>query len=101
MMRLIDADKLQIAIVEKGQADERHKYKIGEFWELNGAEIRETINKQPTIEAAPVRCGRWIKTDKHDIYYQPGYKCSVCEILTTCHGNYCPNCGAKMEKNNE
>ena len=40
--------------------------------------------------------GKWIKTDKHDIYYQPGYECSVCGVLTTCHGNYCPNCGADM-----
>ena len=40
--------------------------------------------------------GKWIETDKHDIYYQPGYKCSVCGILTTCHGDYCPNCGADM-----
>ena len=42
--------------------------------------------------------GKWIKTDKHDIYYQPGYKCSVCGVLTTCHGGYCPNCGADMRE---
>ena len=44
--------------------------------------------------------GKWIETDKHDIYYQPGYKCSVCGVLTTCHGDYCPNCGADMREKN-
>ena len=45
--------------------------------------------------------GKWIETDKHDIYYQPGYKCSVCGVLTTCHGGYCPNCGADMRGEDE
>ena len=44
------------------------------------------------------KTGKWIKTDKYDIYYQPGYKCSVCGVLTTCHGNFCPGCGADMRE---
>lgn len=90
-MRLIDADELYVEVLSwencyNGFSDTYDK-----------ARIIDTIDEQPTIEAEPVRRGRWIKTDKHDIYYQPGYKCSVCKILTTCHGSYCPNCGAKME----
>ena len=49
-MRLIDADALQLAIVEEGQANKRKKYIIGDIWELTGAEIREVINSQPTIQ---------------------------------------------------
>lgn len=49
-MRAIDADELQLAIVEEGQANRRKKYTIGDIWELTGAEIREVINSQPTIQ---------------------------------------------------
>ena len=55
-MRAIDADALQLAIVEEGQANKRKKYIIGDFWELTGAEIREVINSQPTIQPEIVRC---------------------------------------------
>ena len=52
-MRAIDADALQLAIVEEGQANKRKKYIIGDIWELTGAEIREVINSQPTIQPEP------------------------------------------------
>jgi len=56
-MRAIDADALQLAIVEEGQANKRKKYVIGDIWELTGAEIREVINSQPTIQQLEiVRC---------------------------------------------
>ena len=45
--RLIDADKVALEMVEAGQRSKR--YKIGEFWELNGAEIREVIDAAPTV----------------------------------------------------
>ena len=52
-MRLIDADTLHIDIIEKGQANERGKYIVGDIWELTGAEIREVIDSQPTINPEP------------------------------------------------
>ena len=55
-MRAIDADALQLAIVEEGQANKRKKYIIGDIWELTGAEIREVINSQPTIQPEIVMC---------------------------------------------
>ena len=55
-MRAIDADALQLAIVEEGQANKRKKYIIGDIWELTGAEIREVINSQPTIQSEIIRC---------------------------------------------
>ena len=64
-MRAIDADALQLAIVEEGQANKRKKYIIGDIWELTGAEIREVINSQPTIQPEIVRC----KDCKHWIPY--------------------------------
>ena len=64
-MRAIDADALQLAIVEEGQANKRKKYIIGDIWELTGAEIREVINSQPTIQPEIIRC----KDCKHWIPY--------------------------------
>lgn len=55
----------------------------------------------PSIEAEPVKHGRWIKRGQ-DIF------CSECggESKYTWHGsssfsNYCPNCGAKMDGGSE
>lgn len=59
-MRAIDADALQLAIVEEGQANKRKKYIIGDIWELTGAEIREVINSQPTIQPEP----HWIPVEQ-------------------------------------
>lgn len=89
-MRLIDADAF------KWWVDDH--YDCTELGQI----VTEWINDRPTIEANPVRRGRWI----HDGYdFQHGndwIHCSECgkrginvpADLT----NYCPNCGAKMEK---
>ena len=59
--------------------------------------MQEWIDKQPTVDAEPVRHGRWIfgKTLNHDCM-----KCSEClhsQTPNSCF-TYCPNCGAKMSK---
>ena len=72
-MRAIDADALQLAIVEEGQANKRKKYIIGDIWELTGAEIREVINSQPTIQPEIIRC----KDCKH-------YKYGICKKAGLC-----------------
>ena len=38
------------------KTNKRKKYIIGDIWELTGAEIREVINSQPTIQPEIVRC---------------------------------------------
>ncbi len=47
--RLIDADELGVDMIMAGQENRRGKYKIGDPWELNGAEIRGVIRNAPTI----------------------------------------------------
>jgi hypothetical protein len=53
---------------------------------------------QPTIEAEPVRHGRWrIETDDEEP--NPMFKvveCSNCRLKNSQPKPYCPNCGAKM-----
>lgn len=56
------------------------------------------IAKAPTIEAEPVKHGRWI--EDHDYL-----KCSECSVMVKRDftffdigdWNYCPNCGARMD----
>lgn len=44
-----------------------------------------------------VKHGEWIKKERK---YYPSYVCSVCGYSTPFdNGNYCKNCGAKMDGN--
>lgn len=102
MTRLIDADALMLDIVEAGQANKGGRYKVGDFWELNGAEIRSVVDAQPTAE--PVKRGMWTfirLTDKE--YGHKAKECSSCgsTFFDTKQWNYCPNCGAKMRGEHE
>ena len=52
----------------------------------------------PAVDVAPVVHGRWIM---HDDEFGLTCECSVCHIETMGDGNYCPNCGAKMDGGTE
>lgn len=57
------------------------------------------VRKQPTVNAEPVRHGHWIFNPKDAIemmFTLP--KCSECGAESSDCGNYCPNCGAKMDE---
>ena len=100
-MRLIDADALAMAIVDAGQASKR--YKIGDFWELRYTEIKEVMDEQPTVDAVPVRHGKWIVWDEviAGIYHTVS-ECSECGFTTDKMFReempHCPNCGARMDE---
>ena len=50
-----------------------------------------TIKQLPTIDADPVRHGRWIKQEN-------GLNlCSACGAIKVSHFPFCGNCGAKMD----
>lgn len=58
------------------------------------AVVQQNIKDATTIDAEPVRHGRWIDARE----YCGDYMCSNCEALYgTNKFNYCPNCGAKMD----
>lgn len=60
--------------------------------------IKEVINKQPTIEAEPIRHGRWIAyLDGDHIMPERYYRCSECGRVERRKESYC-HCGAKMDK---
>ena len=80
--------------------------RIGGFpwseWETAG--VFDIVNKQPSVDAAPVVHGRW---EQHDQFDEDAntYVCSVCGepwvIIdgTPAENNmkFCPSCGARMD----
>ena len=95
-MRLIDADAfwkdLELAPDE---------------W-AKGRTVKAHLNEAPTIDAEPVRHGRWVdlgwagdsswEIDGRGACWHV-YECSECSARN-CGGpktNYCPKCGAKMD----
>lgn len=61
------------------------------------SDVRAAVLFAPTIEAEPVRHGRWI--EKPFLFGTSNF-CSICDSFYGMpHGkyNYCPNCGAKMD----
>ena len=55
----------------------------------------EYIKQMPTIEAEPVRHGRWIELPES---WQADYECSECGAgIGTIKPPYCAICGAKMD----
>lgn len=83
MTRLVDADDLMswsetVSLTDDGGID------INDF--------EEKLKSMPTIDAEPVRHGKWIEYPTADGMNQ----CSVCGVLRFGESNYCPNCGADM-----
>lgn len=86
MTRLIDADALMVAVEGNPLTTDSLK----EY-------VRCTVREQPTIDAEPVRHGKWI-----GYAGTIGNECSVCgkwiDVLQgTAEMNYCPNCGCRMD----
>ena len=66
--------------------------------------MERTVNKltKAIADAEPVRHGRWIFKPKDAIemmFTLP--KCSECGAESPDGGNYCPNCGARMDEVSE
>lgn len=83
------------------------RYIDAEPLEHRSPKLRTLILEQPTVDVEPVRHGQWIKAV---LIYEPDYsvwsysdasaECDQCHKVTF-NGwgmNYCPNCGAKMDK---
>ena len=85
-MRLIDADVL----MENAEYDEYYRLIVR----------AESIINTPTIDAQPVKHGRWMSPTLIGSRHFNVPHCSVCgEVPCGVDENthYCPNCGAKMD----
>ena len=90
-MRLIDADALA-KFIDYGHLNNPNEKLYSEN------DIREMIDMMPTIDAVPVRHGKWI-----GYAGTVGAECSLCRkwldvLQGTAEMNYCPNCGARMDE---
>lgn len=85
MSRYVDADKLAEAVSEQKLVSEHPLIK----WVLI------MIEHTPTANVQEVRYGEWIPND-YEFYHcsECGYEQDSPEYITP----YCPNCGAKMDK---
>ena len=83
MSRYIDADKL-------AREFERHP----DRWYF-GRDVLREIGDAETVDAEPVRHGRWLRLNEAPEWDQR--RCSECGDISCCQRNYCPNCGAKMD----
>ena len=85
-MRMIDANALKTSFEEDGHLS---------------SYIEEFIDNAPTIDAEPVRHGRWIQGKTVYAYHN----CSLCKVphkmQMSCNVyvllKYCPHCGAMMD----
>lgn len=61
------------------------------------------IKEVPTADVEPVRHGYWEDGDKPIIPYEGHYSgnCSVCGEWSEYLTDYCPNCGARMDGEND
>lgn len=89
-VRLIDSNSLH----EKICKDSKNNYGAS----LNIAQVLLYIETAPTVEAEPVRHGRWMPT-----VYDRIYQCSVCHFEQTSNPNqrFCSYCGADMREVSE
>lgn len=82
-MRLIDADALKIEIACLYGSNPKY---------INW------LNHAPTVDAVPVRHGKWLSREEGKVYpFWERYTCSVCGKHAD-DTDYCPNCGARMDK---
>lgn len=100
-MRLIDADAIFPWYVEafKGGVEPRIEPHDMRFSMLD---IKMNLSNIPTIDAEPVRHGKWIDDGRYDKFFPHHYwRCSECGEYVLEIGvpwfKYCPECGARMD----
>lgn len=101
-MRLIDAGALRARMYHDAfETDSDMQKWDGGCW-IRYKMFENAIEDAPTIEP---KKGRWVKAERDGvIVYSDAYaQCSMCKEVTFLGWKmkYCPNCGAKMEEENE
>ena len=63
--------------------------------DLSGGQLEAAILNIPAADVAEVRHGRWLCVDTDTEQF---FLCNRCKKREYWESNYCPNCGAKMDK---
>lgn len=64
----------------------------------DGLSAVKALGVIPSADVAPVRHGHWVVIDAEE---PRRYGCSECKRLSWHMENYCPNCGAKMDEDED
>lgn len=92
-MRLVDADKIepheQLESLGNGQ------------YEYVRVAYMDDIDDMPTVDAVPVRHGRWIMAEGELAFWDECSECGKKILHRTPYYDFCPNCGADMRKGGE
>ena len=114
MARLIDPKELQAALIEWRDKDpyKKERFLVERWIRKVGINVLiRFVSAFSTIEAEPVRHGRWeecdwVEFDGHSEcirYPKKGRVCTNCrnafkkEFIDAPRVRYCPHCGAKMD----
>lgn len=54
------------------------------------------INRQPEVDAVPIRYGKWNEQYQSGQIVETGVVSSCCDMWNERKTKYCPHCGAKM-----
>ncbi len=104
MPKLIDADKAKEVLKHLLYETAMNNLDIADIYEdIIENRLDTWIELIPTVDAVPVRHGRWVKTGQS--FVNPNkfrnYCCSECGLeldkQIRSKPNYCSNCGAKMD----
>ena len=92
MARLIDADALMDVI-------RQHEYRLATKqssidYGMFTLGIQQAVDEQPTVDVVEVVHGRWLYVDTDTEHF---FLCNRCKKKEYWESNYCPNCGARMD----
>ncbi len=99
MAEYIDCE-LAIKAVRNEDKDVMADYgeEYGTEWGFSEEKIIGVIMKVPAADVALVVHGEWLCAETDDGQF---FLCSVCNDKEHWESNYCPNCGAKMDAEQE
>ncbi len=105
--KYIDADKLS-KLISETRLNLPHDNKNFFTRDCMLLNFQQIIDFEPAADVEEVKHGKWENMTDVDSAYLNTYSCSACgttfwidEIPEDANYNHCPNCGAKMDKEQE
>lgn len=89
-----------IEAFEWGDTDVVEDYGDGCIFGFSRESIKSVINDIPAADVARVVHGRWIWRNKWEPF-ECKYECSICHDGSDLESKYCPNCGSRMDGDDE
>lgn len=91
-MRLIDANAIQYTDLNGDHPESKVRVYVV---------FKENIDRMPTVDAVPVRHGRWIMAEGELAFWDECSECGKKILHRTPYYDFCPNCGANMRKDGD